>query len=240
MKSLLTICTVFLCTTVSAQTLNYTWPNQPCATVLNCDSGCTACALPTGGTAMLMGIAPSWLGVDACPHPVAVADNAVATYNWPGTIDPAHQVMLSGLVFSAISIDSVIIRHSAAPDGPSRLQVRFGANTTLPTAVVCDVAAEQSAVQTVMTDLGLVQVEEGSPYGFFQLILQAYDGGLGAWAIDDIRIVASPAAATSIAEVAPVTQKNVLVPQFDLSGRAIPRSASPMITTAGRRVVVLQ
>lgn len=240
MKSLLTICTVFLCTTVSAQTLNYTWPNQPCATVLNCDSGCTACALPTGGTAMLMGIAPSWLGVDACPHPVAVADNAVATYNWPGTIDPAHQVMLSGLVFSAISIDSVIIRHTAAPDGPSRLQVRFGANTTLPTNVVCDVPAQQSTAETIVTDLGVVQAEEGSPYGFFQVILQAYDGGLGAWAIDEIRIVASPDAATAIAEVAPINERNRTKPQVDLLGRTIPQNASPMITTAGRRVVVLQ
>lgn len=240
MKSLLTICTVLLCATVGAQTLDYTWPNQPCATVLNCDSGCTACALPTGGTAVLMGIAPSWLGVDACPHPVAVADNAVATYNWPGTIDPAHQVMLSGLAFSALSIDSVIIRHAAAPDGPTRVQVRFGANTTLPTTVVCDVPAQPSTVETVMTDLGVVQVEEGSPYGFFQLILQAYDGGLGAWAIDDIRIVASPAAATLVAEVATLNRKNIAVPQFDLPGRAVPRSASPMITTAGRRVVVLQ
>lgn len=240
MKSPLTFCMVFLCATVSAQTLDYTWPNQPCATVLNCDSGCTACALPTGGTAVLMGIAPSWLGVDACPHPVAVADNAVATYNWPAMIDPAHQVMLSGLVFAALSIDSVIISHTAAPDGPSRVQVRFGANTTLPTTIVCDVPAQQATVETVITDLGVVQAEEGSPYGFFQLILQAYDGGLGAWAIDGIRIVSSPAAATSVAEVTPLNEKNIAGPRFDVSGRLLPQSASPTITTAGRRVVVLQ
>ncbi|QQR86312.1 MAG: hypothetical protein IPJ76_17250 [Flavobacteriales bacterium] len=240
MNSFLSMCAALSCSVASAQTLNYTWPNQPCATVLNCDSGCTACALPTGGTAVLMGIAPSWLGVDACPHPVAVADNAVATYNWPGTLDPAHQVMLSGLAFSGLSIDSVIIRHTAAPDGPSRVHVRFGANTTMPTTVVCDVPAQQSTVETIMTDLGVVQAEEGSPYGFFQLILQAYDGGLGAWAIDDIRIVTSPATATSVAEVAPLSQRNVSASQVDLLGRAILRSASPMITTAGRRVVVLQ
>lgn len=239
MKILFSSFATLWCMIAGAQTLSFTWPNQPCATVLNCDSGCTACALPTGGTAVLMGIAPSWLGVDACPHPVAVADNAVATYNWPPMLDPGHQVMLSGLVFSALSIDSVIIRHAAAPDGPSRVQVRFGANTTLPTTVVDDVPAQQSAVETIITDLGVVQVEEGSPYGFFQLILQAYAGGLGAWAIDDIRIVASPAAATSVAEVAPINEKGLSFPQVDLLGRVTPQTASPTITTAGRRVVVL-
>lgn len=47
-----------------AQVIDLTWPNQPCATVLNCDTGCTACNLPAAQGAALLVNAPVVAGPD--------------------------------------------------------------------------------------------------------------------------------------------------------------------------------
>ncbi len=240
MKNIL--CIVGLVSSVPsvAQSLEYAWLNQPCGTVLNCDSGCTACLMPEGAGLAFTGTAAVWQGIDACPHPVSSGDNAVITYGWPTIADIDHYVSISGIAFSPMHIDSIIIRHSASADGPQRLMVRYGANTTMPTTVVCDVPTPEVLNETAVIDLGCVGAEDGMIYGFFQLLLQPYDGGPGAWAIDDLRIVASPCAATGIVEIAAAQTTVAPTTLFDVLGRPIGEVAASGLYLNGGRVVVLR
>ena len=143
-----------------AQVIDLTWPNQPCATVLNCDTGCTACNLPAAQGAALLVNAPAFLGVDVCPHPVTVGDNAVLTYGWPAEPDTAHAVLITGLAFTPTRIDSVVLHHRRGADGPARLQVRYGINATMPTTVIADVPVADSFQPTALADLGTAEALE--------------------------------------------------------------------------------
>jgi hypothetical protein len=240
MKQLLVFAALLIVSSMHGQSLEYAWLNQPCGTVLNCDSGCTACLMPEGAGLEFTGTAAVWQGIDACPHPVSSGDNAVITYGWPTIADIDHYVSISGIAFSPMHIDSIIIRHNASADGPQRLTVRYGANTTMPTTVVCDVATPEVLNETVVTDLGCVAAEDGMIYGFFQLLLQPYDGGTGAWAIDDLRIVASPCAATGIGEVMTVQRSTGSPTGFDALGRSIGVSPVDGMYMDGRKVIVIQ
>ncbi len=240
MKQLLVFAALLIVPAMHGQSLEYAWLNQPCATVLNCDSGCTACLMPEGAGLAFTGTAAVWQGIDACPHPVSSGDNAVITYGWPTIADIDHYVSISGIAFSPMHIDSIIIRHNASADGPQRLTVRYGANTTMPTTVVCDVPTPELLNETVVTDLGCVAAEDGMIYGFFQLLLQPYDGGLGAWAIDDLRIVASPCATTGIGELSAAQRTSAPTTLFDALGRPIGQVAASGLYLNGSRVVVLR
>ena len=204
-----------------AQTLNYAWPNQPCAQVLSCDTGCTACNLPDGSSAVLLGTNMGALGVDVCPHPVAVGDNALFTYGWPAIADNDHKLLISGLAFQSAHIDSVIVRHRSGSDGPERLRVSISINSAAA-AMVSDSYVEATFTRTVFTNVGVVSVPEGNVSGMFQLELQAYQGAGGSWDVDEVRIVTSPAPFTSITEINTPRYSNA--PRYDLLGRPAPRT----------------
>lgn len=239
MKQLLLAAALFAAACSSGQSLEYAWLNQPCATVLNCDSGCTACLLPEVPGFNFTGTAAVWQGIDACPQPITSGDNTVLTYGWPAIPDFNHYVAVSGIAYSPVHIDSIIVRHTADVDGPQRLLMRYAANTTMPTAVVSDVAITGSYSETVVTDLGNVAATDGMIYGFFQILLQAYDGGAGAWKIDDLRIVASPGAATAVEEVLPVQQHPGPMLACDALGKSIGPTVASGMYLNGKRVVVL-
>ena len=240
MKNILCIIGLAVAIPCSAQSLDYAWLNQPCGTILNCDSGCTACLLPETQGISVIGTAAVWYGIDACPYPVSSGDNAVVTYAWPAIVDNSHYVSLSGIALAPVHIDSIIIRHSVAADGPQRLLTRFGINTTMPTTVVSDVALAQTWTETVLTDLGCVSAGDGMAYGFFQIMLQAYAGGSGAWAIDDLRIVASPCAATGIGGIMAVQQHAPSSTTYDALGKAIGQVATNGFYLNGSKVVVMR
>ncbi|MEO8067229.1 MAG: hypothetical protein ABI599_06015 [Flavobacteriales bacterium] len=224
----------------SAQSLEYSFLNQPCGTILNCDSGCTACIVPLAQGAVFTGTPAVWHGIDACPHPITSGDNTVMTYGWPVIADFDHYVEVSGIAFSPMHIDSVIVRHSGEADGPQRLIIRYGANTTMPTTIVSDVVIPSSYSETLVTDLGCVAAEDGMIYGFFQLILQAYDGGSGAWMIDDLRIVATPCSATGINEVTNVDRRIGSGVVFDMLGKATGEAPANGAYLSGSKVVVIR
>lgn len=186
-----------------AQTLDYQWLNLPCATMINCNTGCSACNVAAGGNTIIMGNALAWIGVDICPEPVTTADNALFTYGWPVFPEAGHVLILSGLALEPVRIDSLVIEHRAASDGPQRLQVRYGVNQTMPTTVIADLPTNEAFTKSVLTGLGEVAAGQGQVFGMFQLVLQPYGGQGGSWDLDAIRIVTSPAnaTATSIADV---------------------------------------
>ena len=123
----------------TAQNITFDWLNQPCASTLSCDSGCTACNLPVNTGTQFIGNNVGFLGVDICPHPIVIGDNALLTYGWPAIADTAHMVIVTGLAFTPTRIDSIIIRHRGGSDGPQRVLVKFGVNVSLPQNVIADI-----------------------------------------------------------------------------------------------------
>lgn len=89
-------------------------------------------------------------------------------------------MLVSGIAFTPVHIDSVVFTHRSAPDGPQRLRVRFGANESMSDQEVADVAVSGDFTRTVLTDLGDVAADAGMIYGYFSLVLQPYlgEGGL--------------------------------------------------------------
>ncbi|MBL8003160.1 MAG: hypothetical protein JNL05_14505 [Flavobacteriales bacterium] len=206
---------------LQAQTLDYRWLNQPCGQVLNCDSGCTACNMPTSSGAVLIGTDLASLSIDVCPHPVTTADNALFTTGWPAMADDQHRLMLSALTLQPLHIDSVVIRHRRTADGPVMLRVSAALNNG-PVNAEGSVPVDEAYTTTVFTDLGVVAAQEGNAMGLFQLILQADQGQGGAWVLDEVRIVTSPATLTAIPELQAPRYANA--PRYDLLGRPAPRT----------------
>jgi hypothetical protein len=241
----LSLSLVALSAVSQAQTLDYQWLNMPCASMINCDTGCSACNVASGGNAVVMGNSLAWVGVDICPEPITTADNALFTYGWTAFPDNGHVLILSGLVLGPVRIDSLVIEHRASADGPQRVQVRYGVNQTLPSTVVADVQTTESFTRTVLTDLGSVAVGPGQVFGMFQLVLQPYGGQGGSWDLDAIRIVTVPdepeATTTSIAEVSgPGAERSGVV--YDVFGRPVQVKgrAMGMYRDGSRRVVLDQ
>lgn len=202
-----------------AQVIEYAWLNQPCASLLSCDTGCTACNLPANSSGQFFGNDVGWLGVDVCPHPVEVGDNALLTYGWPTLPADDHAVIITGIAFTPTRIDSVVIRHRSGPDGPQRMQVRFGINVSMPTNVLADVAVPSDLGNTELTDLGTVAASETMVYGFFSLLLQPYQGNGGSWDLDDLRIVGSPVATNVVDLHMPANV--AALPRYDALGRPV-------------------
>ena len=211
---------VLLSIPASAQTIDYQWLNQPCVSLLSCDTGCTACNSARDTDSQFAGTDVGWLGVDVCPHPTTTGDNALFTYGWPSIADEDHMMLVSGIAFTPIHVDSLVFRHRSAPDGPQRLRVRFGANESLSTHEIADVAVPTEFANTVITDLGTVQAEGGMLYGFFSLILQPYLGEGGPWELDELRIVGSPVITTGLPDLSLPPNVGKL-PRYDALGRAI-------------------
>ncbi|MCC7501507.1 MAG: hypothetical protein IT229_03195 [Flavobacteriales bacterium] len=206
---------------LQAQSLDYRWPNQPCAQVLSCDTGCTACNLPDGNSAVLLGTNLGAVGVDVCPHPVELGDNALFTFGWPVIADNDHKLLISGLAFQPLHIDSVIVRHRSGSDGPERLRVSISVNGAAP-ELVSDVYVQTMFTLSTFTDVGVVAAPEGNVSGMFQIELQAYQGSGGNWDLDEVRIVTSPATLTGISELNAPRYSDI--PRYDLLGRPAPRT----------------
>lgn len=208
-------------TCASAQSITYEWRNEACASLLSCDTGCTACNSARNSDGGFSGTDVGWLGVDVCPHPVSEGDNALFTYGWPSIADEGHMMLVSGIAFTPVHIDSVVFTHRSAPDGPQRLRVRFGANESMSEQEVADVAVSGDFTRTVLTDLGDVAAGAGMIYGYFSLVLQPYLGEGGMWEVDDLRIVGSPASIAMEVPDLSLPANAARLPKYDATGRAI-------------------
>lgn len=237
MRTLLA-CLWLIPSVLNAQVLKYAWPNQPCGAILNCDTGCTACNLPAASGSTFMGNNAGFLGVDVCPHPVATGDNALFTYGWPSAPDDDHAVIVTGLAFAPTRIDSILVRHRRGPDGPQRLQVRFGINENMPATVIGDVPAGEGFGNVTFTGLGLVAAEPAMVYGYFSLLLQPYSGAGGSWDLDELRIVGSPDANSMPDLLPPAGARRSL--RFDALGRPVHDRRAVRFYFDGTRRIALE
>lgn len=203
-----------------AQRIEYRWLNTPCTSLLNCDTGCTACNMATNTDASFTAGNAGFIGVDVCPHPISSGDNLLFTYGWPAAPDEQHMVVLSGIAWEPVHIDSLIIEHRSSPGGPERLRVRYGINESMPANILADVPTPTAMGSSVWADLGTVAAGPEMVYGYFSLILQPYQGGSGSWDLDGLRIVGSPATMTGIPDLSVPTGARPL-PRYDALGRPI-------------------
>lgn len=185
-----------------SQTLDYQWLNQPCGDNLNCSNGCSACNLPAGGSTTFVGANVIWSGLDVCPHPQVLGDNTIYTTGWPISPEPGIYVGLSAASMESVQIDSIIIKHRRAADGPLLLRVQFTNDVMQVPTILGEVEVTQTYQETAFSNLGCLVMGSTSPYSGFQLRMQAYQGGGGNWQLDAMRIVVSPcnAAQVGIAE----------------------------------------
>jgi hypothetical protein len=221
-----------------AQRIEYAWPNTPCPNLLNCDSGCTACASPVNSGAGFFGNALALLGADVCPHTQGGGDNALLTYGWTTLPDEGYGLLITGIAFEPTQLDSIVLRHRAGTDGPTRLQVRFGINENMPTAQLADLPVPGEFGKTTFLHLGDVQAGPDMVYGYFSLLLQPYAGNGGSWDLDDIRIVGSPAVATPVPDLS-IATIDAPLPKFDALGRPlVEKPGFRFYLDRSRRVVV--
>lgn len=223
----------------SAQTIDYKWLNEACVSLVSCDTGCTACNSPRNSSSEFTGTDVGWIGVDVYPHPAIIGDNALFTYGWPSIADEDHLMLVSGIAFTPIHIDSLVFSHRSAMDGPQRLRVRFGMNESMSANEVADLPVPSAFNKTVLTDLGDVIAGDGMLYGFFSLVLQPYLGEGGAWELDELRIVGSPALSTAVPDLSLPTGLGKL-PHYDALGRAIIDRPGVRFYLDGTKHVVLR
>lgn len=222
MRSFLPLLLV-LPTGATAQTIDLDWPNMPCATLLHCDSGCTACNMAVNSSAVFNGTGLAHLGVDVCPLADGGGDNVLASYGWTAGIDTARSLFLSAIALQPLHIDSVVIRHRSSSDGPNQVLVSLAVNNA-PAGAVAEFSSSETEGETTLTDLGTVAADAGMAYGFLQIHLQPYGSNAGAWYLDEIRIVATPATPTGVIE--PGGQHAFSSPAtIDLLGRPVGNTA---------------
>ncbi len=223
------------------QTIVYEWLNHPCSTNINCNEGCSACALPENSTSLFFGTNSIWVGVPICPLPVSVGNNALYSNAWPTFPSPNHYGLLSALAQIPMQVDSIIIRHRREVAGPQRLKVGYTKSASEPLIEVADVQVGVEFEHTVITNLGCLDMPPGASFGTMQLRVQAYQGNGGNWHLDAIRIVGSPCSAisTGIGHPGERTREEGTHTYFDVLGRPIKGEPAPGVYIGPRRVVQL-
>ncbi|MBL0128589.1 MAG: hypothetical protein IPP83_14295 [Flavobacteriales bacterium] len=210
--------------------IEYRWLNQPCSEILSCNTGCSACNMPANADGYFFGTNAAFIGVSTCPLPVSSGDNAVYTDGWTVMPTADRTVIISGIATVPVHIDSIIFRHAIHQDGPTRLKVSFTNNAAVASQEVLDVEVPAQFEDVVLTDLGCVEFPEGAPMGTFQIRFTPYDGGSGGWALDEVRIIASNCATSTVGLVELQSNTpNKQGPWFDLLGRPIAQQPAPGI-----------
>lgn len=233
-------------------TIGYDWLNVPCFSNIHCDNGCSACNVPDNSSSLFFGTNMIWPGLDLCPHPVSPQNNALHVSGWPVFAEGATYGQLAGLSTIPLQVDSIILRHRSDWNGPERLRISFTADVAQPELEVADVAVGLDWTETVITDVGRIQVPAGNAFGTFSLLVQAYQGQGGSWQLDAIRVVASPPASSDdpgmpgygsdhglVTNVAEFQQYNERYRgQFvDVLGRTVGQNPAPGIYIGDRRIV---
>lgn len=238
MRLLLPLCATVLPALLGAQTITWSWPNSPCTQLLSCDTGCTACNLPVNSDAMLIGSNLGRQGVDLCPHVIQAGDNVLDTYGWPAASDGVHRLMLSAIALTPVWIDSLIVRHGSAADGPQRLRISATTNNGTEVMVSDDVVPTSMGI-TVVTGLGCIAATNGMAYGTFEIDLRAYQGAGGPWRLDQVLLVATPCGPTGMQEIG-AGQARASAPSFDVLGRSVGADPAPGVYGASSRRLVVR
>lgn len=234
-----------LSTDVSAQnkSLTWTWGNAPCPEMINCETGCSACNLPSEQDASFFGNGATWIGVRPCPHPIVTGDNAVFTEGWGMTPVSDKMVIISGMTLTSMELDSALIHHRSFAGGPTMLRISLKRDLNGAAAVVYEGPIVDAMSAVSLRDLGCAEVGPGMAMGGFQLILQPFGSIDGSWLLDEVRVVAKPCAAdltTGISGQPDVYRSTAKQGQlFDLLGRPVPQQAAAgFYVDQVRRVIV--
>ncbi len=221
-----------------SQSISYEWLNVPCFSNINCNTGCSACNVPENSSPAFFGTNMIWPGLTLCPHPVSPANNAVHSEGWPAFASNSTYALFSGMSTINMQVDSVIIRHRSSAGGPQRLRISFTNDVAHPHLEVADAEITSEWSETVLTNLGRMDIGEGQDFGVMQLKLQAYQGQGGAWQIDMLRVVGSPATemATGIA-VYDNRYEHLDGQLTDVLGRPVGKDPAPGMYFGGPRVV---
>lgn len=224
------------------QTLTWNWMNNVCSDMLNCQTGCSSCNQPSGVSDGFHGTGAAWIGLGTCPHPVSSGDNAVLSTGWMPGPDPLKRVLLSGIMTSPMSLDSVIIRHCAFDQGPTWLRISLKRDLSQVATVIYEGPIGSAFANLALSDLGTVNIPEGSTTGGFQLQFQAYGSDGGSWALDRVRVVASPVATditTGVIGISGVPAEKA-GPFYDVLGRPAGKNTVLGISRDGKRRVVIE
>jgi len=226
---LLALITSHVASAQSSQLIDYEWLNEPCDEMLHCDIGCSACNLPVGGSSVLFGTNMAFIGLSTCPLPITSGDNAVMTHGWSEQVSNDHYLLFSGIAGVPMTIDSLIINHTSATNGPTRLKVEFSNNAAGVLQEVADVQVPPTFDDHIFTDLGTIDFPEGAVMGSFQVRLTPYYGFGEGWAVNSVRVVATPVdqSAVGISEMYQNRTVNSVGPWFDVMGRPIGTEPSP-------------
>ncbi len=228
--------------TAQQRTLTWDWSNTVCAEMLNCNTGCSACNQPLEVRPDFYGPGAAWLGVSTCPYPTITADNAVHTEGWSIGPDPMKKVLLNGMATGPMTLDSIIIRHRATQGGPTWLRVTLKTDLSASAAQIHEGQITETFAVLRFKDLGLLDIPEGYTAAGFQIGLQAFGSEGGAWVLDEVRAVASPAApdmATGIVELFNAPSEGQ-VARYDLLGRPAHGGTGLQISREGKRIVVVR
>ena len=238
-RTFLLIATTIATLSASAQSqvIAYEFLNQPCTAIINCDEGCSACNMPDDAPGVFIGTNVAWIGVGTCPYPVAPGDNAIYSTGWSVLPSTSQSIIASGLAMTAMHIDSLIIRYASWENGPERAKIFFTTNVAAAMIEIADVPSAQEFATVVFTDLGTIEIPEGSSMGTFQLKMIPYQSEVGGWALDEVRIVATPTeqAAVGIQEYVNTTSNRG--PYFDILGRPAPKDPAAGVYVGPRKQV---
>lgn len=220
-----------------SQVIAYEFLNQPCSAVINCDEGCSACNMPDDAPGVFIGTNVAWIGVGTCPYPVAPGDNAIFSTGWSVLPSTSQSILLSGLATTPMHIDSLIIRYASWENGPERAKILFTTNVAAAAVEIADVPSAQEFATISFTDLGNIEIPEGQSIGTFQLKMIPYQSEVGGWALDEVRIVATPTepAAVGIHEYVNTTSNKG--PYFDILGRPAPKDPAAGVYVGPRKQV---
>lgn len=224
-----------------SKSIHFEWLNVPCTTNINCDNGCSACNVPENSSPNFFGTNMIWPGLTLCPHTTVAGDNAVYTYGWPTFVAANTYAMFSGLSTVPMQVDTLVIRHRSDAAGPERLKISMNTNAAQPHEEVADVYVGTEWQETILTDLGRMEIGPGMAFGTLQVKLQAYGGQGGSWHIDAMRVVGSPAqdeqpVATGIMDIDRRIE-HYNGPVVDVLGRSVGNDPAPGVYIGGQRVV---
>lgn len=225
------------------QALTWNWANTICSNMLNCSDGCSSCNLPSPLVNNFYGTNAAWVGLTTCPQPVVTGDNAVFSEGWSSAPDASKLMMVSGIVSIPMTLDSIIIRHRTADQGPTWLRISLKRDLSQPATKVYEGPISSEFNSLDLTDMGLMEIPEGNTAGGFQLQFQAFGSDGGAWVLDQVRVVVSPYMsnlATGLTELnsRPADRSE---PMYDVLGRPADSNTLLSISRDGtRRVVVIE
>ncbi|MEO7082249.1 MAG: hypothetical protein ABIY71_12005 [Flavobacteriales bacterium] len=224
------------------QTLSWNWTNTICGDMLNCNTGCSACNQPAGFLPGFYGINAAWLGISTCPQPTTTGDNAVFSEGWSAAPNPLKMVMVAGIATGPMTLDTIVIRHRSADQGPTWLRISLKLDLSKPAVLIYEGPITEGFTSLILPDLGKLDIPAGYTAAGFQLRMQAFGSDGGAWVLDAVRVTASPSTSDDSTGLTELSGKpnGRMEPLYDVLGRPTGDLSGLSISRDGKRRVVVQ